>query len=194
MTYSISFYLSPSFSLFRIEMSFLVFFFFFFFQYVRIIKQKKITLGKVHWYRRDTCQKMTQSYCHLISHGFSWLPFFAGNFAIFTLHISVEGPALLSWCFDNHIDKRPKYTTWKGERTVTKGSKWAFKQAWHHPASFASRGKAWHIGALLWVISSCNWVEWPNIIWYCGVLSGTTNLFYFKSSDISSTVHTVWSS
>lgn len=84
---------------------------------------KKITLGKVHCYHRDTCQKMTQSYCHLISHNFSWLPFFAGNFAIFTLHISVEGPALLSWCFDNHIDKRPKYTTCKGERTVTKGSK-----------------------------------------------------------------------
>lgn len=137
---------------------------------------------------------MTQSYCHLISHDFSWLPFFAGNSAIFTLHISVEKPARLSWCFDNHIDKRPKYMTCKGERTVTKGSKWAFKQAWHHPASFhiASRGKAWHIGALLWVISSCNWVEWPNTIWYCGVLSGTTNLFYFKLNDISSTAHTVW--
>lgn len=156
--------LNLSFPFCRMEMSFLNLFFFFP-QDVRIIKQKK-TLCKVHWYLREMCYEMTQSYSHLISHGFNWLHVFAFPFqqgtspSLHLTHLSVEGPALLSWCFDNHIDRRPGNMTCKGERTVTKGSKWAFKQARHHPASFhiAFCEKSWHIGTLLWVISSYNWL------------------------------------
>lgn len=126
----------------------------------------------------------------MISAGFTSLIFPLGRelCGLYTEHLSVDGPALLKRCFDK---SRDIWHTRVKEPWPRRG-KWAFKGAQHHPASFHTVAceKSWHIGTLLWVISSYVGRQWPNIIWSCRVLSRTINLFYFKLNDISSRVNT----
>lgn len=83
--------LNPSFHFCSMEMSFFNLFCPSGCQNNKTEKKKKKPLCKVHWDLREMCYEMTQSHCHLISHDFSWLHFFAFPFwqgALPSLHLT----------------------------------------------------------------------------------------------------------
>lgn len=137
------------------------------------------------------------SHCHLISMtsagSLLCISLLAGSFAIFTFNVSLLGTALLSWCFDNYIDKRPGLIRHVRRGQWLRGQIETFKQTDTIQLVFIlppvkNPDILVHCHELFLHITGYSGL----IIWSCKVLSGTTNLFYFKLNDISSAVNTAW--